>query len=184
MKIILASASPRRKELLKNIFDEFEIIPAEVDETLNERIKAENAAEYLASKKAGYVADKYPEALVIGSDTTVVIGDTILGKPEDKNDARRMLKLLSGKTHKVITGVNVFYKGKETSFSEVTEVVFFKLTEEEIEEYLSTGEWSDKAGAYGIQGKAGLFAEKINGDYNNVVGLPVARLNRIIKNIL
>ena len=95
-----------------------------------------------------------------------------------------MLCLLRGKTHKVITGVSLFYNGKEKSFSEVTEVVFFNLTDREIENYLKTDEWSDKAGAYGIQGKAGLFVEKINGDYNNVVGLPVARLNRVLNDFV
>lgn len=183
MQVILASASPRRQELLKYIFKKFEIKPADVDETLDKNIKAENVAEYLARKKAGFIAEKYPEALVIGSDTTVVIDNNILGKPNDKEDARRMLNTLSGKIHKVITGVSVFYKGKELSFSEVTEVVFFNLLKDEIEEYLKTDEWKDKAGAYGIQGKAGMFVEKINGDYNNVVGLPVARLNRYLKNL-
>ncbi|MEE3427793.1 MAG: Maf family protein [Ruminococcus sp.] len=184
MKVILASASPRRQELLKNIFTEFEIIPADVDETLNDSIKAEEAAQFLARKKAEFISKKYPEALVIGSDTTVVTGEKILGKPADKNDAKNMLCLLSGKTHKVITGVSLFYNGKEKTFSEVTEVVFFNLTDNEIENYLDTDEWSDKAGAYGIQGKAGLFVEKINGDYNNVVGLPVARLNRVLNDFV
>lgn len=184
MEIILASASPRRQELLKNIFNDFKIEPADVDETLSSDINAEAAAEYLACKKAKYIAEKHPEALVIGSDTTVVLNDIILGKPKDKNDARNMLNLLSGKTHKVITGVCVCKGGKTHSFSEFTEVTFYKLSEEEINNYLKTGEWSDKAGAYGIQGKAGLFVEKINGDYNNVVGLPVSRLNRKLKEIL
>lgn len=181
MRVILASASPRRRELLKYIFKEFDIIPADVDESLDDSVKIEKAAEYLAEKKAKFISGKYPDALVIGSDTTVVTGGKILGKPEDKTDAENMLKELSGKTHKVITGVSVFIGEKSVSFSEVTEVKFFNLSESEIEEYLKTDEWKDKAGAYGIQDSAGLFVEKINGDYNNVVGLPVARLNRVIK---
>lgn len=181
MKVILASASPRRQELLKNIFNNFEIIPADVDEGLNEAIIPEHAAEYLADKKANFISKKYPDALVIGSDTTVVTDGLILGKPKDKKDAENMLKMLSGKAHKVITGVSIYLGEKNISFSEITEVVFFKLTDMEINEYLKTDEWKDKAGAYGIQGKAGLFVEKINGDYNNVVGLPIARLNRRLK---
>ncbi len=181
MKVILASASPRRKELLKILFDEFDIIPADVDENIPEDISAENAAEYLAKKKANFIAEKYPEALIIGSDTTVVIDGEILGKPADKADAKNMLLKLSGKTHKVITGVSAVYRGEELSFSEITEVVFYELSNAEIETYLNSDEWCDKAGAYGIQGKAGLFAEKIIGDYNNVVGLPVSRLNRKLK---
>lgn len=184
MKIILASASPRRRELLKNIFTEFEIMPADVDETLSEKIKAEDAARYLSRKKAEFIAEKYPDALVIGSDTTVVTDGEILGKPDNKADARRMLNTLSGKTHKVITGVCLCKNGNTRSFSETTEVVFYKLSESEIEEYLNGDEWRDKAGAYGIQGEAGFFVEKINGDYNNVVGLPVARLNREIKDFV
>ncbi len=184
MKVILASASPRRRELLKYIFDDFDIIPADVDESLNDDIKAENAAKYLAVRKAEYISEKYPDALVIGSDTTVVINGEILGKPADKEDAENMLFKLSGKTHKVITGVCICKEGRTRSFSEVTEVVFFNLKKEEIDDYLKSDEWSDKAGAYGIQGKAGLFVEKINGDYNNVVGLPVARLNRELKEFL
>lgn len=184
MKIILASASPRRKELLGKIYTSFEIIPADVDESLNDNISAENAAQYLSEKKARHISEKYPDALVIGSDTTVVYSGLILGKPKDYSDAEKMLRLLSGKTHKVITGVSVFIGKKNISFSEVTEVTFFKLSNEEIEAYLKTDEWKDKAGAYGIQGAAGLFVEKICGDYDNVVGLPTARLNRKLKEIL
>ncbi len=183
MKIILASASPRRRELLKILFDEFDIIPADVDESIPGNISAESAAGYLAEKKARFIAEKYPEALVIGSDTTVVIDGEILGKPADKTEAKKMLRKLSGKSHKVITGVSAVYRGEAHSFSEVTEVVFYELSDREIETYLKSGEWCDKAGAYGIQGKAGLFAEKIIGDYNNVVGLPVSRLNRRLKEL-
>lgn len=181
MKIILASASPRRQELLKTIFSEFTVLPADVDESLNDDINAEAAAEYLSRKKAESVAETHPKELVIGSDTTVVLENKILGKPKDKDDARNMLNILRGKTHKVITGVCICIDGKTHSFSEITEVTFYKLSEDEIERYLETDEWSDKAGAYGIQGKAGLFVKKINGDYNNVVGLPVSRLNRELK---
>ena len=181
MEIILASASPRRQEILKAIFSNFMVLPADIDESLSGDINAEAAAEYLSRKKAESVAKENPDKLVIGSDTTVVLDNTILGKPKDKTDAWNMLNMLSGKTHKVITGVCVCANGKTHSFSEITEVSFYKLSDGEIEDYLETDEWTDKAGAYGIQGKAGLFVEKINGDYNNVVGLPVSRLNRELK---
>lgn len=181
MKVILASASPRRQELLKTIFENFTVLPADVDETLSDDIYAEAAAEYLSRKKAESVAETHPKELVIGSDTTVVLENKILGKPKNKDDARDMLNILSGKTHKVITGVCVCINGKTHSFSEITEVTFYKLSDGEIENYLKTDEWSDKAGAYGIQGKAGLFVKRINGDYNNVVGLPVSKLNRELR---
>ena len=119
--------------------------------------------------------------VVIGSDTGVFIDGTMLGKPENKEQAREMLKLLSGKTHKVITGCSVFYKGQNISFSEVTEVEFYHLTDSEIEEYIATGEPMDKAGAYGIQGKGALLIKRIKGDYYNVVGLPVGALKQKLK---
>ncbi len=174
--VILASASPRRQELLKKVFPKFEVIPADIDESVDKNIPPEKVAQYLAEKKAEHVGRKRPDALVIGSDTTVVLDDIILGKPKNEADAVNMLKLLSGKTHKVITGVSLFSHGKSRSFSETTFVTFHNLSDKQIAEYIKTGEWSDKAGAYGIQGKAGAFVEKINGDFDNVVGLPCNRL--------
>lgn len=177
-KIILASASPRRQELLKYIVPAFEIIPADVDETLSAEIIPEKSAEFLAAKKARHIAKKYPDCTVIGSDTVVIIDDIILGKPADKSDAERMLKLLSGRTHKVITGVCLARGEASDSFSCETKVEFYPLSDEEILGYISTGEPMDKAGAYGIQGYGSVLVKGIEGDFFNVMGLPVAMLKR------
>ena len=183
--IILASASPRRQELLKLIFDDFTVEPADIDETVRKSIELEQYPEYLALKKSRHIAEQHPvDDVVIGCDTGVFINDIMLGKPKDKEQAKEMLKILSGRTHKVITGCSVFYKGQNISFSEVTEVEFYHLTDSEIDEYIATGEPMDKAGAYGIQGKGALLVKKIKGDYSNVVGLPVGALKQKIKMFL
>ncbi len=180
--IILASASPRRQELLKIIFDDFEIMPANIDETVRKTIELEQYPEYLAIKKARHIAEKRPvDDLVIGCDTGVFIDNIMLGKPSDTQQAFDMLKMLSGRTHKVITGCSLFYGGQSVNFSEVTEVQFYHLTNAEIEEYVATGEPMDKAGAYGIQQKGALLVKRINGDYFNVVGLPVGALKQHLK---
>ncbi len=184
MRYILASASPRRCELLKLIIKDFSVIPAKVDETVPENISAEFSPEFLSVKKAKSVALSHPDALVIGADTAVFSDGVMLGKPQDKADAYKMLKGLSGKTHFVITGCALFYKGKTLSFSEKTYVEFYELSDSEINGYISTLSPMDKAGAYGIQDEGGLFVKRIDGDYNNVVGLPVARLKREIDNFL
>lgn len=181
--IILASASPRRKELFSVITNDFKIIPADIDETVPTGIEAESVAEFLSVRKAKAVSDGNPCDTIIGCDTVVICDGEILGKPKDEKDAKRMLLALSGKTHKVITGCAIFKNGKSLSFSETTEVTFYKLSEEEIEDYIATNECFDKAGAYGIQGYGSLLVEKINGDYFNVVGLPVSKLNKILKKI-
>ena len=179
--VILASASPRRQELLKLIFEKLEIVPADIDESISEDIPVELRPEKIAAKKAEAIAKDYPDSLVIGCDTAVIADGKMLGKPKDKADAEEMLRLLSGKAHKVITGNCLIYKGKAVLFSVETEVIFYELTDDELFDYLSGDEWKDKAGAYGIQGQAGLFVREIRGDYNNVVGLPCAELNRKIK---
>lgn len=184
MKIILASASPRRQELLKYIVPEFEVIPADIDETLPLDIPAEKSAEYLACKKARHIAEKYPDCAVIGSDTVVISGREILGKPADNADAERMLKMLSGQTHKVITGVCIAAAGQYDSFSKETAVKFYPLSEEEICGYIATGEPADKAGAYGIQGYGSVLVEGIEGDFFNVMGLPVASLKRRLEEFM
>ena len=184
-KVILASASPRRQELIKLIFDSVEILPADCDETLPEGIGAREAVEYLSKIKndaSSELTEK--ENLVISADTVVAVDNEILGKPVDKEDARRMISLLSGKVHQVYTGVTLSLNGKTKTFSEKTNVEFFDLTEDEIEEYISSKEPYDKAGAYGIQGKAGLLVKGINGDYYNVVGFPIARLKREIEDFI
>ena len=182
IRAILASQSPRRKELLGMIFEDFEIKPADIDETLPQGISAEDAAEYTAKRKAA--ATECGDALVIACDTIVVVSDEILGKPADRDDGFRMLRLLSGKTHKVISGVAVRYKGRELSFSQTTLVTFYDMSDDEINSYLDSGEPFDKAGAYGIQGLGGVYVKGIEGDFFNVVGLPVARLNRELEGLL
>jgi len=180
-KVILASQSPRRQELIKLIFDNVEVLPAECDEALPDGIGAREAVEYLSKIKneaSAKLTDR--ENLIISADTVVSVDDVILGKPIDKGDARRMISLLSGKVHQVYTGVTLSMNGESITFSEKTDVEFYELSQEEIEEYISSSEPYDKAGAYGIQGKAGLLVKGINGDYYNVVGLPVARLKREI----
>ena len=185
MKIVLASASPRRKELISLICEGVEIRPAECDETLPEGIGARDAVEYLSKIKNDAARKLSAEnEMVISVDTVVAVDDKILGKPVDKSDARRMISLLNGRTHQVYTGVTISFENNVITFSEKTDVTFFQLTNEEIESYISTSEPYDKAGAYGIQGKASLLVSGINGDYFNVVGLPVARLNRAFKELV
>lgn len=183
MKIVLASASPRRSELLKLLFEDFSVRPSGADENLPDSIKADSAAEYLASKKAESVKSGNDE-IVIGCDTAVVIDDIILGKPADPEDCRKMLSMLSGKTHQVYTGVCILYKDSKISFTEKTDVEFYNISDDEAENYIKTGEPFDKAGGYGIQGRGALFVKSISGDYFNVVGLPVSRLNRELKKII
>ena len=183
-KIILASASPRRQELLKYIIPEFEVKPADIDETLPEDVLTEKAAEFLAVQKAKHTAKLYPECVVIGSDTVVIIDSKILGKPADKTDAERMLKLLSGRTHKVVTGVCIARGEKTDSFSCETKVTFYPLSQEEIRDYIATGEPMDKAVAYGIQGYGSVLTEGIEGDFFNVMGLPVAMLKRRLEKFI
>lgn len=178
--IILASASPRRQELLKYAVDNFEVRPADVEETVPENIPPEETAEYLAVKKARSAMEKSPYDDIIAADTVVLLGDEIMGKPRDINHAREMLTRLSGKTHRVITGVCICSRGRSISFSETTHVTFYDLTEKEIEDYLQSLDPMDKAGAYGIQSEGCLLVKGIEGDFFNVVGLPVARLKRVL----
>ncbi len=184
-RIILASRSPRRKELLEMMGLKFETIPAEpIDE--NEYIDTADIAgslERLAIVKAMSVACKYPEAAVLAADTVVVCGKEILGKPKDRLDARRMLESLAGRCHKVITGVALLCKETDfcRTFARETNVWFREITTEEIEWYIDSGEPFDKAGAYGIQGKAMIFVDKIEGCFYNIVGLPVGGTIDLIK---
>lgn len=180
MKLILASGSPRRKELLEKLQIPFSVIVSECDETVPAHVPAESAAELLAVRKAMAVAKQHPDATVIGADTTVLLDGEILGKPKNEADCKRMLRMLSGKTHQVITGVAVFQNGRSMSFSEETRVEFYALSDAEIDGYAASGEPYDKAGAYGIQGQGALLVAGIHGDYYNVVGLPIARLSRML----
>lgn len=180
---ILASASPRRKELLKKIIDDFKIIPSSIDES---KLTISNQSifdipEYLATQKALDVLKSNVNDIVIGSDTIIIHNNKIYGKPQNKNDAKEMLLSFSGKTHFVVTGVCIASQKRTISFSSINEVTFYDLTEDEIENYLKDDEYKDKAGSYAIQGMASLFIKKINGDYNSIVGLPVSEINRYIK---
>jgi septum formation protein len=174
--LVLASKSPRRAEILRAVGWEFQIMAADIDET---RIASEDAVSYvkrLAQTKAETVARKIDAGIVLGADTVVVIDGAILGQPRDDQDARRMLKLLSGNWHEVLTGVALARAGQTFPTSvdyETTRVRFAEMSDEEIDWYVSTGEPRGKAGAYGIQGPAALFIEEIEGDYFNVVGLPI-----------
>ena len=182
-KIILASASPRRKELLAKAGISFTVIPAAGEEKRTSEDPGE-AVQQLARDKAEWVAQSLAECeegtLVIGSDTIVVFENRILGKPKDRRDAAETLEKLQGNTHQVYTGVTVLERkaGKwvEHTFFESTDVTFYPVSREEIQDYIATGEPMDKAGSYGIQGLFGIYVKGICGDYNNVVGLPVARL--------
>ena len=188
MRWILASASPRRRELLRQIELPFEVSPSEADEN-RERETPELLVEELSRRKCAEVGNRIGgECLVLGADTVVALGDQVLGKPGTEERAAEMLRMLSGKAHKVCTGVTLgeFREGKlqrQTTFSEVTEVFLYPLSEGEIREYIASGEPMDKAGAYGIQGRFAKFVKKIYGDYNNVVGLPAARVYQEIKKL-
>lgn len=177
-KIILASASPRRKELMALAGIDFTIQVADVDEVIEDGAMPYDVVKSLAFQKAKAVADSNLDCIVIGADTVVALGDKILGKPKDKKDAVDMLKNLSGKSHKVYTGVAIISGEKISNFYEETDVEFFELADAEIEKYVATGEPMDKAGAYGIQGKGCVLVKKINGDYSNVVGLPISKVYR------
>ena len=184
-KIILASASPRRKELLEKLDLDFSVCPADIDESL---LPDEDAAMYplrTAVQKAMAVAKTAEDALVIAADTVVAVDDDILGKPRDEAEAKAMLQRLSGREHIVITGIGVVdtASGRTLSATEQTIVYFHPLRDEEIDAYIATGECMDKAGSYGIQGKGSLLVRKIDGDYFNVMGLPLSRLYRLLLNI-
>ncbi len=190
MKIVLASASPRRRELMAGLGLDYTVLVSGVEEQVTEREPAK-VVEELSAQKARDVlqkllsADSQEELLVIGADTIVAVDGQILGKPTSMKDAAEMLGWLSGRRHQVYTGVTLYHHNQGEShrhtFHECTQVQFYPMTEEEIGWYISTGEPMDKAGAYGIQGLGGRFIRAIEGDYSNVVGLPVARLYQELK---
>ena len=179
--IILASASPRRKELLTLAGVDFTVKAADVEEVIPENASPDEVVMSLALQKAQAVSKDNADCIVIGSDTVVALDGVILGKPKDEENAREMLIARSGRSHTVYTGVAIIHGEKTKSFCEATEVVFNELSQEEILNYIATKEPMDKAGAYGIQGKGCVLVEKIVGDYFNVVGLPVSRLYKELK---
>ena len=178
MTIVLASASPRRRELLEKAGVDFTVRVSQAEEHIEPGTPPHEAVMQLAMQKAQAVARECPDDLVIGADTVVVLDGEILGKPADEADAARMLRRLSGQTHTVYTGVCLVRAGKTETFFEQTQVTFYPLTDDEIAAYVATGEPMDKAGAYGIQGRGCTLVREIRGDYFNVVGLPVAALYR------
>lgn len=181
MTIILASKSPRRKELLKQIGLRFKIMPSELEEGIGNIKNPEEVVKSLSLMKARHISTKVSkDDLIIAADTIVVYKGNILGKPVNRKDAFNMLKSLSNDIHSVFTGLTVLKHKKYINESEKTEVKFTELTDDEIWNYIDTQEPMDKAGAYGIQGLGSVFVEKINGDYFNVVGLPICRLKRIL----
>lgn len=188
MKFVLASASERRQELLTRLVDNFNIIVSDFDEqSIKKMHSISEFVQNIALGKAKDVAARLQEGhVVIAADTVVEIDGEILGKPKDEEQAFRMLRKLSGKTHRVYTGLVLINTStnKILKNTEVTEVIFSELNEEDIRKYIQSGEPMDKAGSYGIQGKGGIFIEKISGCYYNVVGLPLNRLNKMLKEII
>lgn len=179
--ILLASASPRRQELLKNAGIEFVVRPANIPEVRSPNEPPRVFAERMAREKARAVWNHAEAHCVLGADTVVVLDDLVLGKPEDEADAARMLHLLSGRTHQVVTGVCLIGRDSEDIRSESTTVYFSELTDDDIRRYIASGESMDKAGAYAIQGLASRWISKIEGDYSNVVGLPVALVLEMLR---
>ena len=182
MAIILASKSPRRHALLERMgVGEFTVMESQADENVDESLPPEEVVRRLAERKADAVLPRVkPGDIVIAADTIVTLEGAILGKPKDKLDAFQMLSLLSGTRHQVYTGLAVCQDGKRIVEHECTSVYFREVSGKEIEGYIATGEPMDKAGAYGIQGRGSLLVERIDGDYYNVVGLPICRLGKIL----
>lgn len=182
MKIILASNSPRRKELLEKHKINFTVKPSNVDEVIDKNLSVYENVMNLAKIKALDVFNRNPGEVVLAADTIVVYNNEILGKPIDEMDAFRMLKLLSGKTHEVITGVALFSKDEQIIDYEVSKVTFNKITEEEILEYIKTKEPMDKAGSYAIQGIGSKFVKSYEGEFDNIVGLPMKLVFKMLNN--
>ena len=182
-KVVLASASPRRRELLDLVGIKHAVHPADVDESILDGESPPDYVERLARAKAAAIATKFPDAVVIGADTTVVLGDDILGKPTDVGDAKRMIARLAGHTHEVCTGIAVVYGARTASAVERVAVTFRTLTPREIDAYVATGEPMDKAGAYGIQGWGATIVERIDGDYFSVMGLGLRRLVALLAEV-
>ena len=203
MKIILASASPRRQELIKMITEDVVVNPCDCDETIKPGLVGKEIAEYLSKIKGEAVKEQFPDEVIVSADTIVCLENKVLGKPKSREDAFLMLRALSGNTHSVFTGVTIIKGDKQKTFSQETKVTFYELSDEEIYEYIDSGEvydkasipiwnldknlgnWRDKAGGYGIQEPFGvLHIKEIQGDYYNVMGLPVSRLYRELQEFI
>jgi septum formation protein len=186
MRVILASKSPRRTELLKKIISHFEVEVSNINENLNSELSPHELTIKLSQLKAQNISQHINEGLIIGADSIVVLNDTILGKPKNFVEAVEMLNKLSGKTHQVITGFSVLKKAEQQLVSDYakTDVKFRELTSQEIQQYIKENKPFDKAGSYGIQDEAGLFVEKIDGCYFNVMGLPITKLYLVLKDMI
>lgn len=183
MRLVLASASPRRADLLRAAGIPFDVFPVEIDESFRSGEKPEHAVARVAQAKATAALASHPDAVVLGADTTVVARGEVLAKPADAADAARMLRLLSGRTHEVLTGVCLSCKGRRLVHVEPTRVRMAQLGDSEIDWYVSTGEPFDKAGGYAVQGLASRFIEGIDGSYSNVVGLPISSVYELLKEL-
>ena len=184
-KIILASQSPRRAEILRMIGVNFKVDSSNINEEMNQKIEQNEIAMNISKAKAEKISQKYPNNIIIGADTIVVYNEKIFGKPKDKNESRKMLKALSGNCHKVITGVTIMNKklGVLKTFSETTKVFVKKIPRNQIEFYVNNYNTLDKAGSYGIQEWFSVWIKKINGCYYNVMGLPVSKLHKHLAEI-
>ena len=182
-QIILASASPRRKKLLEQIGLKFTVVVNKHQEKMNPRLKPRGQAEFLSKQKAQAIVDRYKNAIIIAADTLVVFNDQIIGKPTSPYDAKRILRMLSGKTHRVITGYTIIDTATKKSLTYSVETLVFmkKMSIKEVDAYIKTGEPLDKAGGYGANEKGALFVEKIAGDFFNVVGLPIFAVAQDLK---
>lgn len=181
-KIILASQSPRRKELLSLLGLQYDAIPADIDEEINSNNDLVSEIEKLSFQKANHIFKDHKDCIVIGADTIVKIDNKVLGKPKSFEQAKQMLELLSGNTHEVVTGVTIMSKDNVETFSSIASVTFYPLSEKEIVDYINTNEPMDKAGSYAIQGIGAKFIKSINGDFYTIMGLPIAELyHRLVK---
>ena len=183
MKLILASQSPRRRELLSLLKIPFEVCVSQADETMEPGAPPEQQVALVSRRKAE-ATPRQEDQVVIAADTIVVCDDSVMGKPHCREEACQMLERLSGRTHQVMTGLTVLWGNQCHTCTEITDVTFRSLSRQEIDRYVDSGEPMDKAGAYGIQGGAALFAEKLSGDYYNVVGLPVCRLVQVLQSMV
>ena len=183
-KVILASQSPRRKELLSLLGIEYQAIPSDINETINLNNDLVKEIEKLSYQKANHIYQNHQDCIVIGADTIVKIGNKVLGKPKTYEEANQMLHLLSNNTHEVVTGVTIISNDKIETFSQTAKVTFFQLTDEEIDEYIKTNEPMDKAGAYAIQGIGAKFIKTIIGDFYTIMGLPIGELYHRIQKYL
>lgn len=183
MAIILASSSPRRKELLRKSVSSFNVMPADIDESVKEKETPRGYVARMAKEKAMTLANSFPADVVIGCDTTVVLGNSIMGKPQNDTEAKFMLRRLSNLTHQVLTSVYIKTPDRVYQKTEVVDVKFYKLEEADIDNYIKTGEHRDKAGAYSIQGQGALFVREIKGDYYSIVGFPIGFVNQVMKDI-